>query len=340
MADKYLKQDENGCYSVNFKPDYPIIDCHIHMSNILPGKQVPINQDAPKPKYFTLPPQSALDLSVPYWTREDYLIEKYTSPLALVAYCKEGYKIFKDMLHGTYAHYEQSAQSNGIVHSIMLPISTARSDQSPNAITNANSHSELSPFMSVHPLDQNAIQKISHYKSLGAVGLKLKITASEVAKHYTALLALMKHCHHLNLPVLFHTGTVVSNQTGISKLNKKLLNSTHVDMLLRLLKDMPNDFIFIFGHAGIQSYKEVAELMKQYPATYAELSSQSAESIAYLIHHVGAERLLFGSDWPALPQAFTLSGILHATEDNSSARKQILYKNAQALFNIDLGGII
>lgn len=50
MRDKYLKQDEAGCYYVDFKPDYPIIDCHIHMSNLLPGKQVPITQDVKRPE--------------------------------------------------------------------------------------------------------------------------------------------------------------------------------------------------------------------------------------------------------------------------------------------------
>lgn len=243
------------------------------------------------------------------------------------------------MLNGTYPHYKASARSNSILHSIILPISTAKSDQSPHAIENAQSHPDLIPFMSVHPLDKEALQKVSHYHSLGAVGLKLKVTVSEVEKHYEALLALMRHCHQLALPVLFHTGSVVANQKGISSMNKKLLNSTRVEMLHKLLADMPDDFTLIFGHAGIQSYKEVAELMIRYPATYAELSSQSADSILYLLDHVGEKRLLFGSDWPALPQAFTLSRVLHATEDKPEARKHILYKNAKALFNIDLGGI-
>lgn len=54
----------------------------------------------------------------------------------------------------------------------------------------------------------------------------------------------------------------------------------------------------------------------------------------YLIDEVGYERLLFGSDWPALPQALTLSRVLLATEDNEDARNHILYENAKKLLHL------
>lgn len=334
MVDKYLKQDKKGNYYTEFEADHPIIDCHIHMSNLLPGKQVCIREDVGPPKHLTLPPVSELDLSMPYWTKKEYLIKKYKSSFAVLGYGLEGYKIFKDMLRGTYENYLVSALSCKITSSIILPISTSRSDLSKNAIKNAETYSEFIPFMSVHPSNKDALDKITHYKLLGAVGLKLKMTSSELTRHYDSLLVMMKQCDKLDLPVLFHTGSILLDQNKISNLSKKLLNSTHVSMFETLLEDMPKSFKFIFGHAGISSYKEVARLMKQYPSTYAELSSQSTDSIKYLIDHIGSKRLLFGSDWPALPQALTLSRVLHATEDNHEARENILYRNAEDLFNL------
>jgi len=94
---------------------------------------------------------------------------------------------------------------------------------------------------------------------------------------------------------------------------------------------MPKDFVFIFGHSGVCEYKLVAEYLKKFPSSYAELSSQSQHSIRYLIDEVGYERLLFGSDWPALPQAITLSRVLIATSENKDARDHILSKNAKKL---------
>ena len=100
-----------------------------------------------------------------------------------------------------------------------------------------------------------------------------------------------------------------------------------------MLKELPDDFTFIFGHSGIGEYKLVAEYLHQHPAAYAEVSCQSAESINYLINAVGSERLLFGTDWPALPQAITLSRVLIATENDPNARDNILFKNAQRLLS-------
>lgn len=338
MKDRYLRQDKDGSYYVDFKPDYPIIDCHIHMSNLLPGKQISINEELDSPRYLTLPPPSDLDLSIPYWTRKNFLIKKYKSAFSLLGYIGEAYRIFKDMLRGTYGNYKKSSSTNAIYKSLILPISTSRSDQSKNAISNSKTKEDLIAFMSVHPADKDAIEKVSYYKSLGAVGLKLKMTSSELNKNYSSLLKLMDHCHNLNLPVIFHSGSILDKDAHISSMSKKLLNTSPVEMFVRLLEDMPDNFVFIFAHAGISSYKEVAELMKIYPATYAELSSQSTESIEYLIDQLGSKRLLFGSDWPALPQALTLSRVLHATENNPDDRENILYKNASSLFNIELGG--
>lgn len=124
------------------------------------------------------------------------------------------------------------------------------------------------------------------------------------------------------------------NQDSKSKLFKKLLMSTRVEIFGRLLEDMPKDFVFVFGHSGVSEYKIVAEYLKKFPASYAELSSQSQHSIKYLIDEVGYERLLFGSDWAALPQAITLSRVLIATEDDKEAREHILNKNAKRLLNL------
>lgn len=333
MNDKYLDYID-GHFVVKMDQPLEIIDFHIHMSNVLPGKQVSPEKIEEPLKYPTLPPMEAMDLDIPYWTKIDYLNNKYKSSFALLGYAKEGYTIFKDMLKGTYNNYFQSAKENHIVKSVVLPISTKNSDQSMNALQNARSYSDFIPFMSIHPKDPNGLDKVSKYLTGGAKGLKLKLTINEMEKHYNELLRLMDKCYEYDIPVLFHTGAILENQNSTSKSSKKLLNITRVEMFERLLEDMPSDFKFVFGHAGIQSYKKVAEMMIKHPGSYAELSCQSTDSIKYLISKVGSQRLLFGSDWPALPQAITLSRVLHATEDNDNDRKNILFNNAKKLLKL------
>ena len=112
-----------------------------------------------------------------------------------------------------------------------------------------------------------------------------------------------------------------------------LLKSTRVQLFEKILKNSPGNLKLIFGHSGVQEYESVASLMDKYPSTMAELSSQSENSIRFLIKKAGSERLLFGSDWPALPPAITISNVLLATEESLQNRENILFNNANQLFN-------
>lgn len=332
--EKYIKVNEFGELVIDYPEKLKIIDFHSHLSNLFPYKQNNPTNKGTRVRYLTVPPIEALDLKEPYWTNLDYLIKKYSGIASTMRFSVEGIKIFNDMIKGgTFDNLFISQQNNMIHKSVILPISTVKSDMSMNAINAAKQYPDkLIPFCSVHPLDPELSKKIYQYKALGAKGLKLKITDIEMKGKFNAIIDLLKICHEANLPVLFHTGTVLKEEgKNISGMMKKMLNSTRVELYGELLEKLPKDLIFIFGHSGIQEYKLVAKYMKDYPSTYAEVSSQSEGSIKYLIDQIGSERILFGTDWPALPQAITLSRVLLATEGDRQARDNILYKNAEKL---------
>ncbi len=332
--EKYLKLNECGELVIDYPDKLKIIDFHSHLSNLFPGKQNDPTNKGTKIKYLTVPPIEALDLKESYWTNLDYLNKKYSGFASVMKFCIDGIKIFNDMVKGgTFDNYFISQQNNMINKSVILPISTAKSDRSMNAINAAKQYPDrLIPFCSVHPLDPEISKKIYHYKELGAKGFKLKVTDIEMKDKLNTIVELLKICHDAKLPVLFHTGAAFKTEgTKISGMMKKMLNSTRVELYGELLEKLPKDLIFIFGHSGIQEYELVAKYMKAYPSTYAEVSTQSEGSIRYLINEVGSERILFGTDWPALPQAITLSRVLLATEGNIQARDNILYKNAEKL---------
>jgi predicted TIM-barrel fold metal-dependent hydrolase len=56
--------------------------------------------------------------------------------------------------------------------------------------------------------------------------------------------------------------------------------------------------------------------------------------LARLIDEVGADRLLFGSDWPFYHLAATLAKILIVTEGRPAARHAILRGNADRLLQL------
>ncbi|KXL52203.1 amidohydrolase [Anaerotignum neopropionicum] len=333
--EKYLKLNELGDFVLDYDDKLEIIDFHTHMCNILPLKPIDPNTKGNNLKYPTVPSIENIDFSIPYWTREDAPISR-NGFLSLIKYLLNAYSIVQDMMKGgNYSNCFRSQEENQIGINVVLPLSTKKRDCSQEALRIVKDYPDrFIAFCSVHPDDLEAKAKIVKYKALGAKGLKLKISDIELKNDFRSLINLFKACHEAELPILLHTGTIAVNQNSGSRLCKKLLMSTRVEIFGHLLEYMPRDFVFIFGHSGVSEYKLVAEYLKKFPASYAELSSQSQDSIKYLIDEVGYERLLFGSDWPALPQAITLSRVLIATEENKEARDYILNKNAKRLLNL------
>ncbi|MFA9463937.1 MAG: amidohydrolase family protein [Velocimicrobium sp.] len=333
QKEKYLKLNAAGQLVIDYPEKLKILDFHTHMSNLLPGKQKDPTQKGTYLKYQTLPPVQFIDLRRPYWTDINYN-KKYNGFFSVIKYSMDGIKIFNDMVNGgTFDNCFLSQEDNMIQKSVILPISSLKSDQSCAALDIANKYPEkFIPFCSVHPLDPKMKEKIHQYKKMGAKGFKLKITEMEMKNKTEAIINLLKTCYDVQLPVLFHTGAMVETQgQKKSGIMAKLLKSTRTKLYGELLKNLPKDFVFIFGHSGIQEYRLVAQYMKKFPSCYAEVSAQSEESIRYLMDEVGSERILFGSDWPALPQAMTLSRVLLATEDSPISRENILYKNAERI---------
>lgn len=334
--EKYLKLNDEGDFVIDYHEKLKIIDFHTHMSNVVPLKLIDPNTKGNKLKYPTLPDVNNMDLSIPYWTKINP-DEKKKGLTSIIKFSLEGYNIFKDMVNGgTYENCFKSQTENMIEKNVVLPLSTKKCDRSLEAFKLVNDYPErFIAFCSVHPHDPKMKEKIFKYKRLGAKGFKLKITDMELKGDFKPLVELLKTCHEVGFPVLLHTGSLTHiKRKNASNLMWKLLRSTRVELFGELLKELPNDFKFVFGHSGIAEYKLVAEYLKKFPASYAELSCQSADSIKYLIDQVGHERLLYGSDWPALPQAITLSMVLLATENNKEASEYILYRNAAELLNI------
>lgn len=72
-------------------------------------------------------------------------------------------------------------------------------------------------------------------------------------------------------------------------------------------------------------------LAQQHENVWLELSGQPAQHIQRMIAVVGAERLLFGSDWPFWPQRLALQAIRDAADGDEAVARRILHDNAARL---------
>lgn len=331
-GEKFLKLNDDGNFVVDYPGELKIIDFHTHLSNLVPLKKMDPNRSGVSLTFPTLPALERFDLSRPYWTK--YEEDDMTGLFSILKYSWDGYKILKAMATGgTLENCFKYQEENMINCNVLLPLSTKKKDLSEAALNVTEKYPDrFIPFCSVHPFDTNVKEKIYNYKERGAKGLKLKTTDMEYKDGVEALINLLKICYDANLPVIFHTGAITDlNKDEMTSLMKKIMYSTRVEFFGDLLKELPDDFTFIFGHSGIQEYKLVIDYMKKHKSTYTEVSTQSVDSIRYLIEEVGSDRIIFGTDWPALPQALTLSRVLLATEDSDGDRDNILYKNAEKI---------
>jgi predicted TIM-barrel fold metal-dependent hydrolase len=110
------------------------------------------------------------------------------------------------------------------------------------------------------------------------------------------------------------------------------LETQNLKKFYSVLKEVP-DLPLIFSHGGIYQAEEVIELMKMYPKTYVEISTQPPERIKQFIKEVGSERILYGTDYPAFNHAFSIVSVLRATGCDKE-RRNIYSNNAKRLLGI------
>ena len=157
------------------------------------------------------------------------------------------------------------------------------------------------------------------YMRMGAKGLKLHPNFQRVHPNDPENFELYEEYAIYQLPLIMHSGL-----TGRER-NRKTFSS--LEFLETIPRNFPN-IPFVLGHAGISQYEKGIALAQKYQNVYLELSGQPARHIHHALSAVGADRLLFGTDWPFWNQAFALQAVRQATKHDHTAERRIFYENA------------
>jgi predicted TIM-barrel fold metal-dependent hydrolase len=86
------------------------------------------------------------------------------------------------------------------------------------------------------------------------------------------------------------------------------------------------------GHAGARDVAAAIPLAQRHSNVWLETAGQGVTQLHELIVQVGADKVIFGTDWPFYPVAATLAKVLIVTEGQPSARAAILRGNAERVF--------
>jgi uncharacterized protein len=163
----------------------------------------------------------------------------------------------------------------------------------------------LIPLVSFHPeLEGDLGELLESYIKMGARGMKIHPMAQGFDPNHERMHEVYRGCTKHKLPVVFHCGRVS---------NTRLNEYADLEMILPVIKEYPNvpfvlthmvdgnvDHVLMLAENYNNVFFDTSIVITGYPSI-AEVNEPSwcdDDHVINIINKVGAERVLFGSDYP------------------------------------------
>lgn len=190
------------------------------------------------------------------------------------------------------------------------------------AHTVAEGEGRFTGLGTLHPDSADIAGDVAHILELGLKGVKMHPDIQAFKIDDYRCLKIYELCEQHHLPVLLHTG---DDRYDYSNPNRLL-------PVLEIYKDLT----FIGAHlAGYSIWEEACDKLGNAPNLYVDCSSSffrlSTEKAEELIRRWGADRVLFGTDYPMWAADKELATLLSMHFSEEEFRK-ILWDNAYNLF--------
>jgi len=245
---------------------------------------------------------------------------------------KEIQSSLKRNFTGSLQNFLRSMKQASISHSVSLPVP-------PNVIFSdiqsvAEKHPSIIPFTGVDFSREYDVEaELRNDVKAGAKGMKLhpilqceKLTSQ---KTYEAVEAFALH----DLPVLLHTGVCYYYTTSVDKQNREKPLFGDIKDVLKLIADF-SDINFIMGHAGLLQWDELKQSVRSFKNIWVDGTFKSPTGIRELVRVLGADKVLFGSDWPWGNRKPALKILKRACKNDYHMERKILFENAAELMGL------
>ena len=250
-------------------------------------------------------------------------------------------KIAKPAVESTGRFYDMTALGDGTVDSLLkigencgidrfVVQSVATTPHQVKSINEfiasevANHPDKLIGLGTLHPESQDIKGDLAHIKELGLRGVKLHADIQKFAIDDYRCLKIYELCEKENMPVLMHTGDYRFDYSNPNR-------------LVPVLEKYKN-LIVIGAHLGGWSvWDEAVEKLSGYKNFYVDSSSSLYElpidRATEIIRAYGADRVLFGSDFPVFSPDIELERFM-ALPLTDNEKRAILSENVLKLYNI------
>lgn len=250
-------------------------------------------------------------------------------------------KIAERAVEGTSTFYNQTFAAKGTVKDLMDVGVTAGIDKfvvqsvatTPHQVASINnfiaesvkaSNGRFIGLGTLHPDTTDLLGDIEHLKELGLLGVKLHPDIQKFKIDDYRCLKIYEQCEKEGLPILMHTG---DNRYDYSNPNR----------MLPVLKIYTSLTVIGAHFGGWSIWDEASRQLSGIENFYVDCSSSmpyiSKEETREIILRYGADRVLFGTDYPMWDPKSEIEGLL-SLELSSEDYQKIFSLNAKKLFNI------
>lgn len=331
----------NGDFKI--KPDlvskYEIIDMHCHLYNGLAQLFPAFLQKEKFNDNVSLMDMSCFPFSLKLFDLDKIYFTKSPSTIFSADGIKTRIKLFSGALVLNYATVDRlimDMDANNISKAVVQQINPANKSCADVMERIVQENERIFTFGSIHPYDDDILGKIDSYMKLNIKGWKLNPHIWGVPIDCEKTIELLQELAQTNLPIMSCSGIGLPEEMLKSSVpTKKTKEEVMTQQLIKfdkVLSKIP-DTKFILAHSGCFDFPYIIEIMKNFPNTYTDISIQPAENIRHLINQIGNERILFGTDYPFVTQAFSILSVLRATTDEQD-RINIFSGNAKKLIQL------
>ena len=229
---------------------------------------------------------------------------------------------------GTVAALTDSMNASGIDRSVVCSIAT-RPGQFDRIL--AWSHQirsdRIEPFLSVHPDEPDAPAAMQRVAAEGFAGVKMHPMYQEFHLDEPRVEPLLAAARDAGLTVVLHTGFDIAFRDD---------DRASPARVRRLIERWPGLELICAHFGGWQAWDQAVEHLlgaDVYLDTSFTTQYLPAERVAELIDRHGADRIVFGTDWPWTDQAESIKGIRDLGLSDDVLTK-ILGQNAAELLGL------
>jgi predicted TIM-barrel fold metal-dependent hydrolase len=190
----------------------------------------------------------------------------------------------------------------------------------------------LGAVVNIPASENEPAEALRRYVARGAVALKIHPAADGEGPESPRYHELLKAAETHGLPVIIHTGCIHTHALYKDPLQGK------AELFIPWFETYPK-IKFVLAHMNYHEPSIAIDLMEEHLNVYTDTSWQPAEIIGEAVRRIGADRILFGTDWPIVGNNHSvgLARIRDCVESGLITEAQaalILSENAAKLFKI------